>query len=600
VLKPALMERILAQTDGVPLFIEELTKAIVETAPEGPPLALAVPSTLQASLMARLDRLPAARQVAQIGAVIGRVFSHNLLIAAAGLAEAQLTKGLDELVAAGLMFCQGLPPEATYTLKHALVQEIAYESLLKTRRQHFHRQIAEILRDKFPEQANAEPEIVAHHFTQADLPRLAVDWWGKAGELALRRSAYSEAIAHFEQALHLADRLGEGPDQQRSRLRLQIAYGNALRIARGFGLPETQIAFAVARDLAATIEDVPERFPAYYGLWSGSFLRGDLTSMQEVAEAFLGDVKTWPATPESAIAHRICGMTRWFEGNFITARRHLEQALAVKGAVRDGEHDFRFGQDVTSPAIAYLALVLWPLGLIDRAGSLHEEAVACALGTMHVPTIAYAHAHAATFEAMRRNHERSAPHVRALLDLARERGIPVWIAFGTFYEGWLKWRCGNREAGIAEMHEGLHLMRSQRQGVFMPQLMALLAETEAEAGQPHAALATLDVQLATIEQTGQRWFLAELHRLRGTILLQLRPSGAIEAEAAFKHAIEIARNQAAKLFELQAAVSLARLWRDQGKRAEARDLLGTIYNWFTEGFDAPDLKDAKALLDALA
>ena len=270
VLKPALMERILAQTDGVPLFIEELTKAIAETAPEGPPLALAVPSTLQASLMARLDRLPAARQVAQIGAVIGRVFSHNLLIAVAGLAEAQLTKGLDELVAAGLMFCQGLPPEATYTFKHALVQEIAYESLLKTRRQHFHRQIAEILRDKFPEQANAEPEIVAHHFTQADLPRLAVDWWGKAGELALRRSAYSEAIAHFEQALHLADRLGEGPDQQRSRLRLQIAYGNALRIARGFGLPETQTAFAVARDLAATIEDVPERFPAYYGLWSGS------------------------------------------------------------------------------------------------------------------------------------------------------------------------------------------------------------------------------------------------------------------------------------------------------------------------------------------
>ena len=201
---------------------------------------------------------------------------------------------------------------------------------------------------------------------------------------------------------------------------------------------------------------------------------------------------------------------------------------------------------------------------------------------------------------MRRDRSRTAPHLAALLSLAREHGISVWVAAGTFYDGWLRWNSADRETGMAEMHEGMAQMRMQQQEIFMPLLMTLFAETEAEAGQPNAALATLDTQLATIARSGQRWFLAEVHRVRGEILLKCRPGDLVAAETAFTHAIDIARNQRAKLFELQAAVSLAQLWRDQGKRTEARDLLGPIYNWFTEGFDAPDLKDAKALLDELA
>ena len=412
VLTPAIMERIIAQTDGVPLFIEELTKAILDTPPNKSPLMLAVPATLQASLMARLDRLPAAKHVAQIGAVIGREFSHNLLIATAGLVAVQLSKGLDELVAAGLVFRRGLPPDAIYSFKHALVQEIAYESLLKARRQHIHGRIAETARDQLQEWANAEPEIIAHHFTQAGCES-AVEWWGKAGSLAMRHSAYAEALAHLERALQLADGLEDKVDHRRSRLRLQITYGNALRIARGFGIAETQAAFAVARDLAANIEDVSERFPAYLGLWVGSFSRGDLPLMQELAAAFLRDVESEQVSPDVAMAHRICGMTLWFQSNFVEARRHLEQVLTIGDVAQDREFVFRFNLDVTSTVMAFLPRVLWPLGLLDCAGSLTEKAAVHALDTKHIPSIAMVNALVAMFEMMRRNHHRAAPRVQA-------------------------------------------------------------------------------------------------------------------------------------------------------------------------------------------
>ena len=549
--------------------------------------------------MARLDRLPAAKQVAQIGAVIGREFSYILLIAAAGLSEAQLTRGLDELVAAGLVFRRGLAPEAVYTFKHALVQEIAYESLLKRRRQQAHRQIAEIVQNQLREWANAKPEIVAYHFTQAGLSVPAVEWWSEAGKLAMQRSAFAEAITHLEKALQLADEIGEAPDQRRLRLRLQITYGNALKFARGFAVAEVQAAFAVARDLAAAIEDVSERFPAYYGLWSGSFVRGDLTSMQEVARAFLRDAESQPASPGAAIAYPIFGVTRWFEGNFVEARRHLEQALKIHYTMRDRELVFRFGHDGTTLDMVRLALVLWPLGVLDRAGLLIEEAVIHALEIRHTSTIAYAYAYAAIFEIMRGDRQRTAPYVQALLGLAHEHGMPLWLACGTFYEGWVQWGTVDREAGLTKMHDGTTLMQSQQMEIFMPLLMALLADIEAEAGRPDSALATLDTQLTTIERTGQRWCLAEIHRVRGEILRRCQPRKTAEAESAFMHAVDIAQSQAAKLFELKASEGLARLWRDQGKRDEARDLLGPIYNWFTEGFDAPDLKDAKALLDEL-
>jgi class 3 adenylate cyclase len=492
-LTQATLERIIEQTDGVPLFIEELTKAILETTPGGSSTALIVPSTLQASLLARLDRLPAARRVAQIGAVIGREFSHNLLIAAAGLAEMQLTKGLDELVGAGLVFRRGLPQEAIYSFKHVLVQEIAYESLLKTRRQHVHGRIAATVRDQLPERANAEPEVVAYHFSQAGLLAIAVEWWGKAADLAMRRSAHTEATAHLERALEMADRLKDGALEQRSRLRLQIAYGNALKIARGIGASETHAAFTTARELAATVEDVSERFPAYFGLFTGSFQRGDLTPMQEVAAEFLRDAKGELVSPDMAVAHRICGVTQWFEGNFVEARIHLEQALAMSSTARDRTVDLRFGQDETSAVMAWLSMVLWPLGVLTRASSMIEEAVIKALEIKHTPTIVYTHAIAATFEGMRRDRSRAQPHVRAILGLSQERQMPSWGGFGT-----------PLSRSDAE--------RLQQDGAFLPLRMTLQAEVEAEAGRPDSALASLICNLRSSSEPDSAGFLPNFTR----------------------------------------------------------------------------------------
>jgi predicted ATPase len=291
--------------------------------------------------------------------------------------------------------------------------------------------------------------------------------------------------------------------------------------------------------------------------------------------------------------------TSWYKGDFSEARQRLEQALAIDDSARHREPILHFNLDVTSTAMVFLPLVLWPLGLLDHAASFVEKAVSSALETSHIPSIALVYLYAADFEMIRRDRSRTAPLVQALLGLAREHKIPDCIAIGTFDEGWVLSAGLDREAGVAKMHEGMAMLHLRQEELFMPLRITLLAEVEAEAGRPDAGLAIVDDQLATIERTGQRWFLAELHRARGEILLKCPPCDHAAAESAFIRAIDVARSQEAKLFELQAAVSLARLWQHQGKRVEARDLLGPIYNRFTEGLDAPALKEAKTMMEQL-
>ena len=371
-LPESITQDIIERTDGVPLFVEEMTKAVLEATKRGqttaavPYSAQAVPASLHASLMARLDRLGAAKEMAQIGAVIGREFSHALLAAVAGKAQEELQSALDRLMAAGLLFRQGVPPHATYLFKHALVQDAAYGTLLREPRRALHARIAQVLRDRFTTIADAEPEVVAHHFTQAALAEAGIEWWSKAGERALRSSAYEEAIAHLEKALVLAGALAESPAQRLLRLRLQIAYGQALIHARGFAAPETAAAFWRAREFASGVEDVTERFPVYYGLWAGSWVRGEFAQMREPALAFLDDTKNRPGTREASIAHRLLGSTCWLQGDFIGARLHLENSLAIYDSERDRDFAFRFGQDTGVSAMIILALTLWPLGEIKR------------------------------------------------------------------------------------------------------------------------------------------------------------------------------------------------------------------------------------------
>ena len=510
-----LTEQIVGKTDGNPLFVEELTKAVLEAGIlvedadgyrlDGPLPPLAVPATLHDSLMARLDHLAPVKEIAQIGAAIGREFSYSLLHALLGREETALRDALAQLEDAELLFRRGDPPQAIFSFKHALVQNAAYENLLKSRRQVLHRRIADTLRDRFPAIAEAEPELVAHHFTQAGLSEPAIEWWLKAGDRALDRSANNEAIAHLEKAISLAEGLPDGSAQRLLQLRLQTTYGHALLHGRGHSQPETIDAFARAREMAGRVEDIGARFSAYYGRWQVSFVRAELAAMQEVALAFLHDARQSSAGPGRGRALHAFGVTCWFQGDYAGARTHLEQALAVYDEERDHHPTPRFVFEDRVVAMGWLALVLWPLGEVDQAARLLDGALSLAQQSGHFPTIAWVNAYKCRFAGICRQPDSARPHAAELLGLAHEHGLPMRRADGSFYCGWAQWCAGDAD-GEAGMRKGLALWNEMDFRLFAPLTETLLAEREAEAGRVEAGLATLDAQLAAIEKTGQRWF----------------------------------------------------------------------------------------------
>jgi predicted ATPase len=602
------MQQIISKTDGIPLFVEELTKAVLESGilvegPEGyrldgplPPLA--IPATLHDSLMARLDHLASVKDIAQVGAVIGREFGYGLLQSVVARDEAALCSGLAQLEDSELVFRRGEPPLAVYSFKHALVQDAAYESLLKSRRQLLHRRIAEALRDRFPTVAETGPELVAHHFTQAGLTEAAVQWGQKAGERALNSSAFDEAIAHLEKALALAQDLADGPGQRGLRLHLQITYANALLHSRGQASPKSSDAFARARELAAGIEDPANRFSAYYGLWAGSFARAELTPMRELAEDFRKDIQHCPDCMQAGISHRLLGSTAWFQGDYIKAKEHLEQAVVAYDGERDRHLASRFGYDIGVNAMLFLAHTLWPLGDVDRAARLYEQALSLALTTRHVPTLVIAKLHTCVFAAIRRKPQLIISNADTALSLAREHGLLLWLAAGTFLLGWARWCSGDRDA-VAAMREGFGLLGDIGFRVFQPFSGTLLAEVEAEGGGVEAGLKLLNAALTSIEHTGERWFEAEVNRVRGELLLRLEQPDDNGAEDAYKRAIEIARNQLARTFELRAALSLSKLYHRIGRTENVRDLLEPALVGFNAGPEFPEVAAAKQLLAEL-
>ena len=512
----------------MPLFVEEVTRLLLERGVEGG--LQAIPPTLQQSLAARLDRLGEAREVAQIGAVLGRDFSYRLLsdvsLSAAGFDERRLQAALDRLAEADLLFVDGAPPTAAYRFKHALIQDAAYESLLKSRRQALHRRAAEALRD-----ANAEPEAIAHHFTEAGLDDLAIEWWGKAGDQALRRSAFQEAIAHLGKAIAMADKAGETAQRATGRMaavnqrlpQLHAAYGNALIAARGHGAPETMEAFARARKSASGDEDAPGRFAADYGLWVGSYVRGDLPSMRTHAAAFLAGVAARPNSPEAGVAHRVLGTTHCFAGEYAEAREHLERALTLFQPGRDDDLAFRFGQDAGVAAMCYLAIASWPLGNVRRAVSLVDGAHERLASVAHIGTHPYAKLHAAMFELMRGDRARAAQNGSETARLAREHDLPLWRAYGAFFEGLATAERGALGEGLSDMRRGVESLRQQDLLNFDGLFKIALAEAEARAGDRDRAIAILDEALATADRLGYRAFEAELHRARGEMLLGATP-----------------------------------------------------------------------------
>src|SRR5271165_3655237 len=603
------LAQIVTKTDGVPLFVEELTKDVLESGLmveeadryrlDGPLPPLAIPSTLQDSLMARLDRLAAVKEIAQIGAAIGREFSYPLLHAVVSRDEPTLKAALAQLEDSELVFRSGEPPDARYVFKHALVQDTAYESLLKSRRQILHRRIAEILREKFPDVVEAEPELVAHHFTQAGLTEPAIEYWGKAGDLALRRSAFKEAIAHLGKAIEMTEALTGSEEQTSGRLRLQVSYGNAMFAARGFAAPETAAAFRNASELGAGGADLHARYSINYGLWAAAHVHGDLKAMREPAQAFLRDVKQQSHSPEAGVAHRIYGVTQWFAGDFIEGRSHLEKALAIFNPERDRDLAFRFGQDVGVSAMVYLAIALWPLGQVDRARGI-ADATAVRIGQLsHLATSTYGLMHCAMFEIIGRKVDRAAPLARALSSVAHEHGIALWVAFGAFLEAWVGLRSGVPNIGVTNLRRAATLLQRDNVGAFQPLVRTALAEAEARNGETAAALATLSHALEDFESTGQRWFDAEIHRMRGEILLGQNPADPGLAEEAFLAAIAVAEHHKARSFELRAALALAKLHQFTGRTADAHAVLGPALEGFSPTPEMPEIAEAQALLRAL-
>jgi len=605
--------QIVAKTDGVPLFVEELTKAVVESGLlvmgrqgwhlDGPLPTFAIPATLQDSLAARLDRLAPVKEIAQIGAAIGREFSYPLLRAVAGRDEPALRAALAQLEEAELLFRSGAPPDARYTFKHALVQDTAYETLLKSRRQILHRQIADALRREFAAVAAAEPELVAHHLTQAGLDEPAIEWWGKAGDQALRRSAFKEAAAHLGKAIELADKLAApAPSAAPSsnRLRLQTSLGNALIWAKGYQAPETSAAFARARELASRVEDASERFSAYYGLWAGHLNRCEPAPMREMAELFLREAAARPNCPEAVIAHRISGVTCFYFGDFANAHQHFQKAIELYDPGRHGDFANRFGQDPRAAAEIADAITLWVLGRIDEALRLADRALADAESAAHAPTMGYVLAFAARLGLFRYSSDAVATYSRALADIVSRYDLPAFMTgFAVFFQGWVRWSDGAEMSRLAEMRKGIETAREQGLVWFLLSFEAALAEAEASAGETDAGLRRLDDALAELEATENRWYEAEVHRIRGEIQLQRDPADTAAAEQSLQVAIAIAQFQKARSFELRAALSLAKVYRAANRDADAHAVLAPAVEGFPSTRQFPELTEAQTLLSVL-
>jgi TOMM system kinase/cyclase fusion protein len=621
------VQQIVAKTDGVPLFVEELTKMVLEsgllTVVDGryelpsplPPLA--IPSTLQDSLMARLDRLAATRETAQVGAVIGREFSYELLGAVSPLDEATLQQGLRQLVEAELVYQRGVPPRATYLFKHALVQDTAYHSLLKSKRQQYHQQIARALEARFVEATQAQPELLAHHYTEAGLLAQALPYWQQAGERASQRSAYVEAISHLTTGLELLKTLPDTPEHAQQELTLQILLGPVLIATKGFAAQEVEKTFTRARELCRQVGDTPQLFLVLRGLWAFYNTRSELQTARELGEQFLSLAKGVHDPALLLEAYRALGRTLFDRGELTLARASLEQGIALYDPLQHRSHAFRYGYDPGVAGLACIALVLWHLGYIDQALKRSREAVTLAQRLSHPYSLAFALGLVAEFHSFRRNWLAVQEHAEEAVSLSCEQGFPLFAALGTFLRGRAFAEQGRRDEGVTLMRQGLAAWRATGAEMWQSHFLALLAEAYGKGGQIGEGLTILAEALDFVHETGERYYEAELYRLKGVLSLQSwhvktgqdesevappqspPPDPQAEAVECFWKAIKIARRQQAKSLELRASMSLARLWQQQGKQKEAYQLLSEIYAWFTEGFDTKDLQEAKALLEEL-
>jgi predicted ATPase len=600
-------DQIADRTDGVPLFVEELTKAVVESGmltdagdryiAAGPVPALAIPASLEASLLARLDRLSPVREVAQIAAALGRQFTHELIAAVAPMPQKQLDDGLAQLVGAELIYRRGTPPDAEYTFKHALVQDAAYSTLLRGRRQQLHARIAETLERQFTEIVASDPALLAQHCAEAGFNEKAVGYRLTAGQQALARSAMTEAVAQLTKGLEVLANLPEGTARQQQELDLRLAMGPALIATQGWAADATGKAYERAGELCEELDQRQHLGAVLFGQFTYRNLRGEYRLAHDTAAAVLRIGEARYDALLISTGHHLLGYNYISLGEFTLARAELEQKLiAVSDPALRSAATALADADQLVVTLVHLALPLAQLGYLDQARARQDAAIEEARKLAHAFTLAFALGFGVFIEEF--GSEAMMLRAEELLAITTEHGFPFWKAMGTLRRGWCLAMVGRATEGIAQMTEGLAAFRSTDTVARLPYWLIRLSEAYGKAQRPLEGLERLTEAIRIIKSTEDSEFEAELYRVRGELLLATEDAG--QAEESFCTALEIARRQSAKLWELRAATSLAGLWRDQGRRTEAHELLAPIYGWFTEGFGTPVLQEAKALLDEIS
>jgi class 3 adenylate cyclase/predicted ATPase len=617
-LSEPLRQEIIVKAAGNPFFLEELTRSALEEG--GHPAALPIPDTIQAVLAARIDRLPPAeKQLLQTAAVIGKDIPVPLLHTITALPEEALYESLRHLQAAEFLYETSRLPAVTYTFKHALIQEVASQSLLQRTRQHHHQQTAQALRERFPETATTQPELLAYHYTEAGLSAQALVYWQQAGQRALERSAHVEAMAHLTKGLEVLQGLPDTPERAQQELEVQTALGAALMATRGYAAPEVLHTYARARALCQQVGATPQLFPVLRGLRAFYVTRAELQTARELAEQFL-TVAQHVQDPSALLeANYAMGATLYFLGEFGPAWTHLRPCVASSDSQRHRSRAGLYGAAPRVSCLSYAALTLWVLGHADQALARSREALTLAQELSHPFSLAFALEMAAWLHQFRQEGHVTQERAEALIALSTAQGFTLYQALGMLLQGWALAQHGRVEEGIVRIGQGLAARRTTGAELKRPYYLVLLAEAYGKAGQVEAGLRVLAEAGRLVHTTGEHRAEAELSRLQGELLLQKAAgrgsartrsvaAAAVpeadqpllsEAETCFRQALDVARRQQAKSLELRAALSLARLWQQQGQRAEARALLAPLYGWFTEGFDTADLQEAKALLEAL-
>ncbi len=536
-LSPEILQQIVAKTDGVPLFVEELTKSVVETLRQqatgsgeqegefvgaqhaAPVRVLGIPTTLQDALMARLDRLGPAKEIAQMGATIGREFTYDVLQSVSSLTVDTLQRGLRQLVDAELLYQRGVLPQATYLFKHALVQDTAYQSLLKSTRQQLHQQIAQVLGARFVEIKKTQPELLAHHCTEAGLIEQVIPYWQKAGERATRRSANTEAVAHLTRGIELLMALPHTPERDYQELNLQTILGTSLVATRGYAASEVENTYTKAFELCQQIGETPQIFPILRGLRFFYNQRGELPTAYELGEKMLRLAQLLQDTTLLVDAHVALGATLFSRGELIAAQAHVEQGIALYDPQKHRPLTFLYGQDPGVTCLGYASWTLWSLGYPDQALKRSREALTLAEELSHPFSLAFAHGVAAMVRYFRRDWPEGQKQTEMMLALGNEQGFRFFLIMGALHQGGILAQTEKGKNGIEQLRQGLEIFQSSGTKLMRPYWLVLLAEAYGNAEQPEVGLEVLDEALAQVEKTGERFYEAELYRLKGELLL---------------------------------------------------------------------------------